>query len=155
MEGEADVQSVSELFQKSSSTWLSEFLFMAEDVPQLQKEQAASKQDPKKLIGASYECIKKILELDTQSTIIDMNMMESINNAAILKYRDVESYVDSIEKDAAVVHDSQLQLAQAGGKLSVLECRVAKLERLVNELDEWSSELEVKVRRRRRSSSHH
>ncbi|VEU23380.1 DEKNAAC104476 [Brettanomyces naardenensis] len=63
----------------------------------------SSNQDPKLLIKASYECIKKILDLDTQSTIADINLLETINNSSTLKYRDVESYVNTILEDSETV----------------------------------------------------
>ncbi|GME84288.1 unnamed protein product [Ambrosiozyma monospora] len=59
-----------------------------------------ARQDPKKLIKASFECIKKIMELDTQSTIADLTLLETINSSSILKFKDIETYIDALLKDS-------------------------------------------------------
>ncbi|ODV86481.1 hypothetical protein CANARDRAFT_190362, partial [[Candida] arabinofermentans NRRL YB-2248] len=101
-------------------------------------------QDPKKLIRASYECVKKIIELDTMSTIADFNLLESINNSSTLKYKELDTYMDKMVTNSGKIQDINVILKQKESQLKILEDRVEKLNILASQLDEWSSELEVK-----------
>ncbi|GMG39199.1 unnamed protein product [Ambrosiozyma monospora] len=104
-----------------------------------------ARQDPKKLIKASFECIKKIMELDTQSTIADLTLLETINSSSILKFKDIETLY--------LVNNSDNQLKDSEFKLKLIEERVSKLVILSDQLDEWSRELEVKSMKYTRSPS--
>lgn len=61
---------------------------------------------PRKAIGESYECLKKIVDLDTKSTTTALGVPEAANNAAILKYRDLEGYIDELVENCDSVRQS-------------------------------------------------
>ncbi|KAG7880977.1 hypothetical protein KL905_002157 [Ogataea polymorpha] len=107
----------------------------------------ASSNDLRQLIRNSYECMRKILELDTQSTLTNFNVMETLNNSTILRYRELEPYLDSLESETSKIRALDQELAKNKPKLQQLEERTKKLALLVEQMDEWSAELEVKSRR--------
>ncbi|KAG7829164.1 hypothetical protein KL920_002957 [Ogataea angusta] len=107
----------------------------------------ASSNDLRQLIRNSYECMRKILELDTQSTLTNFNVMETLNNSTILRYRELEPYLDSLESETSQIQALDQELAKTKPELEQLEERTRKLALLVEQMDEWSAELEVKSRR--------
>ncbi|KAG7798075.1 hypothetical protein KL929_002040 [Ogataea haglerorum] len=106
----------------------------------------ASSNDLRQLIRNSYECMRKIMELDTQSTLTNFNVMETLNNSAILRYRELEPYLDSLESETSKIRTLDQELAKNQPRLEQLEERTKKLAMLVEQMDEWSAELEVKSR---------
>ncbi|KAH3662452.1 hypothetical protein OGAPHI_005704 [Ogataea philodendri] len=106
----------------------------------------SSSNDSRTLIRTSYECLRRILEIDTQSTLAQLNLMESLNNSAILKYKEIETYLDGLETDTAHISALDRELHRSKPQLDTLEARVQKLAVLVDQIDEWSAELEVKSR---------
>ncbi|CDK24835.1 unnamed protein product [Kuraishia capsulata CBS 1993] len=88
------------------------------------------------LVKESFECERKILELDAQTIVADLNMMEAINTDAVLRYR-------AYEKQLNALSDSGSKIRQHND----IEVSVDKLQVLSEEIDEWSAELEVKARR--------
>lgn len=124
---------------------------LRQNVPQesikIKKETSKLEKDPKALVKASYECVQKILELDTQNTVCELNGMETINNGALLKYRDVVSYCSTLKKDSDAIKEIDRQLKDKEPLLENIEQKIEKLYNLVSQLDEWSSELELKSRK--------
>lgn len=113
----------------------------------------SARQDPRVLIQVSYECLKKILELDAQSTSSDLNLIESLNTSIALRYKDLQPYLEDLTDNSIKIKESDLNLKKKIEDLNLLEKRVLNLKKLSVQLDEWSNELEVKTRRSRTYSS--
>ncbi|OWB63706.1 hypothetical protein B5S29_g4708 [[Candida] boidinii] len=108
----------------------------------------SARQDPRVLIQVSYECLKKILELDAQSTSSDLNLIESLNTSIALRYKDLQPYFEDLTDNSIKIKESDLNLKKKIENLNLLEKRIMILKNLSIQLDEWSIELEVKTRRR-------
>ncbi|ODV93457.1 hypothetical protein PACTADRAFT_52042, partial [Pachysolen tannophilus NRRL Y-2460] len=54
---------------------------------------------PQVLISESFESIKKIIELDIDSSLVDLSSLENLNNTASLKYKSFEKTFNEIDED--------------------------------------------------------
>ncbi|VUG17610.1 DEBR0S2_11672g1_1 [Brettanomyces bruxellensis] len=104
---------------------------------------------PRKATVESCECLKKIVDLDTKSTTTALGVPEAVNNSAILKYRDLEGYINELEENCESVEQSDMQILKTNVQLDTLEKRVGNLEALTDQLDKWSSQLEKTTRKYR------
>ena len=95
---------------------------------------------PLKDIKVAYECVRQMLTLDTEVVVNELDLMTEVNEAAITRFRDLASYSDDLHAGSAVVWDGLAQLDE-------LERKVDALHVTVQELDEWSRELAVKLQR--------
>ncbi|KAG0682455.1 hypothetical protein C6P40_001491 [Pichia californica] len=111
------------------------------------KEKANLKDDPQTSIKVAYECVKKILELDTENVVSDLNVMESINNVSILRFRDLELYCADMKANSEIVKQSEDKLKKSIPMLAEIERKIDELHSIVVEMNEWSKELEVKSKR--------
>lgn len=111
------------------------------------KEEDRTKQ-PLRDTKIAYECISKIIELDTENVVSELSMLESVNNSSILKFRDLGMYSQDVLANTVTVHDGDEQLRSTLPDISKLGSRVDTLHRIALELDEWSHELQVKLESR-------
>lgn len=115
--------------------------------PGWKKEKPSLKDDPQTSIRIAYECVKKILELDTDNVVSDLNIMESVNNVSILRFRDLELYCSDMKANSEIIRKSEESLKKTLPMLNEIEKNVDNLYSLVTEMNEWSKELEVKSKR--------
>lgn len=111
------------------------------------KETPNLKDDPQTSIKVAYECMKRILELDTENIVSDLNVMESINNVSILRFRDLESYCSEMKANSEIIRKCDEQLKKTVPMLDDIEKSIDNLYDIVTEMNEWSKELEVKSKR--------
>ena len=98
-------------------------------------------------IQVAQECVRRIVELDTENAVGELNIMESTNNVALLKFRDVAHYTGELHKNSSLVLEQEALCDRRGvAALQQAERRVAQLERVAHELDEWSRELLLKIK---------
>jgi hypothetical protein len=114
---------------------------------ELRKESRNAQNDPKKAIRTVYECIRKILEIDTENVVSDLNVMESVNNVAILRFRDLGSYINELHEDSKLVQEAENSIAETLPALLAMEKQVDAMHSVAVDLNEWSQEVEVKLQR--------
>lgn len=112
--------------------------------PEWKKERPSLKDDPQTSIKVAYECVKRILELDTENVVSDLNVMESVNNVSILRFRDLELYCSEMKANSEIIKKADEELKKTVPTLDNIECKIDSLYSIVMEMNEWSKELEVK-----------
>lgn len=95
---------------------------------------------PLKDVKIAYECVRQMLTLDTELVVNELDVMTAVNNAAITRFRDLASYSDDLHAGSVVDWNGLAELEE-------LETKVDRMHVTVQELDEWSRELEVKLQR--------
>lgn len=108
------------------------------------KEKPSLKDDPRTSIKVAYECVKRILELDTENVVSDLNVMESVNNVSILRFRDLELYCSEMKANSEIIRKADEELKKTVSMLDKIESKIDSLYSIVLEMNEWSKELEVK-----------
>lgn len=108
------------------------------------KEKPSLKDDPRTSIKVAYECVKRILELDTENVVSDLNVMESVNNVSILRFRDLELYCSEMKGNSEIIRKADEELKKTVPMLDKIESKIDSLYSIVLEMNEWSKELEVK-----------
>lgn len=108
------------------------------------KERPSLRDDPQTSIKVAYECVKKILELDTENVVSDLNVMESVNNVSILRFRDLELYCSEMKANSEIIKKADEELKKTVPMLDKIERKIDSLHSIVLEMNEWSKELEVK-----------
>lgn len=108
------------------------------------KEKPSLKDDPRTSIKVAYECVKRILELDTENVVSDLNVMESVNNVSILRFRDLELYCSEMKANSEIIRKADEELKKTVPMLDKIESKIDSLYSIVLEMNEWSKELEVK-----------
>lgn len=109
------------------------------------KEQTQPNEDPRRAIKVAYECTRKIIELDTENVVSELNVIESVNNVAILKFRDLSSYCKDIETNSEDIKKGDKIFKENEELLKKSEDQIDKLYMLSLQIDEWSHELELKL----------
>lgn len=117
------------------------------------KEKPNIREDHKNNIKIIYECMKKILELDTENVVSNLNIMESVNNVLILNFRDLELYCSEMKENSETIKTIENEILKTVPKLEEIESRIDQLLAVSQEMDEWSAELEVKTYNCRNSYS--
>lgn len=98
-------------------------------------------------IHESFESLKKIVELDIDSSLTDLTLLEKLNNELTLNYRNYQDSLTQFEENTKETELEFDQVRDMGDKLDLLESQVDKLSQLANEIDEWSREVQIKVKR--------
>ena len=96
-------------------------------------------------IKVVYECIRQMLSLDTDLVIEELDIMKEVNDAIITRYRDLNSYSEEMYQYSNEYNNKNLSLDT--NTLQLIENRVDKLLLTVEEMEEWSHEMEVKFNR--------
>ncbi|ODQ81699.1 hypothetical protein BABINDRAFT_6363 [Babjeviella inositovora NRRL Y-12698] len=103
--------------------------------------------DTRKLIRDSVNSLKRVVETDTEISLIDIKLMENLNRKQSLKYIELKERYVALDKDSEAIEHLNAEIAEYAIKLDALEAYTDTLEVLANELNEWSQELEVKLKR--------
>lgn len=97
-------------------------------------------------IRIAYECIRRILELDTQDVAREISLMEEINNNATPKFRDLESYASEMKIESDVIREFEVQLAKDNSIIYKIENSLSEIENLLMDMDNWTQDLDMKFK---------
>lgn len=101
----------------------------------------------KKAVVQAIEAAHYVVENDTDVAVGQVEVLERITHNAAAQYAD---FTNDLRPHVATVtefNETKLQMKTAENHLDVLESSINNLEALVDELDQWSTELQVKVER--------
>ncbi|ODV62083.1 uncharacterized protein ASCRUDRAFT_33085 [Ascoidea rubescens DSM 1968] len=112
-----------------------------------------TKDSSQELIKDSITNITRIIENDTDISLIDLNLIQQLNTQKTLNLMKLERKLDLILNESKQITQINEDLTNTLTKLNVLENQVNHLERIAKEMDEWSKELQVKSRRIRKQNS--
>ncbi|KAK6461104.1 biogenesis of lysosome-related organelles complex-1, subunit 2 [Scheffersomyces coipomensis] len=99
-----------------------------------------------KLINHGLKSTSKLIESDTEVAVIDLNLLENLNTNQSLNYIKLEKNLGTIEKSSKRLESLEKEFAAYSGILNEIEKKVCKIETITKELDQWSKELESKVK---------
>lgn len=102
--------------------------------------------DTAKLIRHALSQSLKMVDSDTEVTTIDINLLTNLNTNQSLNYIKLVQHLDSMEEDTAklLVMDEEMRLLMKD--LDHIEKQVDALCEVTGELDQWSKEVERKLR---------
>ncbi|PRT56390.1 hypothetical protein B9G98_04010 [Wickerhamiella sorbophila] len=109
---------------------------------------------PKKKLVQAIEAAHYVVENETDIAVGQIELLERLTHNAIGQCSD---FAEDIRPAVAVVGGyaaAKEQMIEAETHLDTLESTIASLEHLVEELDQWSTELQVKIDRLQDSTRH-
>ena len=111
------------------------------------------KDSSQELIKESIANLTKIIENDTDISLIDLNLIQQLNTQKTLNLMKVETKLDQILNESKQITQINEELVGTLDKLNTLEGQINSLEQIAKEMDEWSKELQVKARRIRKKNT--
>ncbi|KAI3402354.2 hypothetical protein KGF56_004762 [Candida oxycetoniae] len=99
--------------------------------------------DTPKLINQSLNILSRLVESDTNVSIIDLNLLENLNTNQSLNYSKLENDLNSLEQSGNQLVSLKEEFDSHSKALVQIEEKIAKLERIMTELDSWLNELET------------
>lgn len=100
--------------------------------------------DTSRLIRHALNQSLKMVETDTEVSIIDVNLLGNLNTNQSLNYIKLEQYLNSMELDSKKVLVMEEELLLLVKDLDHIEKQVDALCEVTGELDLWSKEVEQK-----------
>lgn len=91
--------------------------------------------------------LETVIQLDTEATIGDLDLLVRINKHAAERYKSMADAAKGLDTDAQYLKTKYAEVNKYIKQVDDLDERVGDLEAIVRELEEWTGELEVKVRR--------
>ena len=83
----------------------------------------------------------------TDVTIAELQKLESHNRAAIARYSDMNQAAEGLVADQGFLKDNQDEIRRYIGQVDDVLNEVSRLELRVREMDDWTTELEIMVKR--------
>lgn len=96
---------------------------------------------------SAIESLTEVLTGNSDKTASDIRHLESLNRASAAKYASMNSAAEGLNADADFLQDTNREIKKYVDQVDLVSNEVARLEALVAEMDEWSAELAVKVKR--------
>ncbi|KAI5901993.1 hypothetical protein K4G60_g1132 [Candida parapsilosis] len=124
--------------------------------------------DTPKLVEHALTTLSKVIESDTNISTIDLNLLENLNTNQSLNYIKLENNLNDLEangkhlkllsmleseryanmmKEILLTLASEEEFDQHANLLVDIEKKVMRLEEIVNELNSWSKELEMDLKK--------
>ncbi|AOA61772.1 Hypothetical protein PP7435_CHR1-1365 [Komagataella phaffii CBS 7435] len=97
------------------------------------------------LVRESFECAKKVLELDSDEVIKKMSTVEKSNISLIVDYNKVYEKLQDVESSANNLKELNSQIELLNKNLLAAENSVTNLEELIQEVNGWSLAIEKAV----------
>lgn len=100
-----------------------------------------------KIIHHGLNLASKVIESDTQVSTVDLNLLENLNTNQSLNYIKLEQNLITLEKNAKKYESLTNEFKSYQMQLESIETQVEKVSLITKELDNWSIELEEKVKK--------
>ncbi|KAH0614678.1 uncharacterized protein H6S33_000314 [Morchella sextelata] len=91
--------------------------------------------------------LENVIRADTEATIGDLDLLNRINLHAKERYQAMANAAEGLQTDSEYLTQKYADIEKYKNQVDVLDERVGDLEAVVKELEEWTGELEIKVRR--------
>ncbi|KAF8420141.1 biogenesis of lysosome-related organelles complex-1 subunit 2-domain-containing protein [Tirmania nivea] len=99
-------------------------------------------------IPALLRTLQTTLQSDTLTTLSDLDLLQRVNTHAAAQYKAMaDAAQGGLGGDLGYLQQKYGDIARYAAQVDGITAKVDELERVVRELDEWTGELEVKVRR--------
>lgn len=101
-----------------------------------------TKETPK-LIHHALNTASKLIDSDTGISTIDLNLLENLNTNQSLNYLKLEKNLDEAESNIKLLKSLDEEFSGYSQELLQIENKIAVLEDVINEMNDWSRELEA------------
>ncbi|KAK6345510.1 hypothetical protein TWF718_007424 [Orbilia javanica] len=91
--------------------------------------------------------LENLIEADSSAILGDLDLLFKINEAARERYKAMTEAAVGLETDSEYLRGRYAELKKYKKQVDDIDERVGDLEKLVKELDQWCSELEVKIKK--------
>ncbi|RPB05555.1 hypothetical protein L873DRAFT_806290 [Choiromyces venosus 120613-1] len=91
--------------------------------------------------------LENVIRADTEATVGDLDLLNRINLHATERYKAIADAAVGLETDSEYLGQKYAEIEKYKQQVDNLEERVGDLEAIAKELEEWTGELEIKVRR--------
>ncbi|CCX32098.1 biogenesis of lysosome-related organelles complex-1, subunit 2 [Pyronema domesticum] len=108
---------------------------------------ASAQRDPTNAVNDTLASLENLIRLDTESTVGDLDLLVRVNKHAAERYKAMTDAAEGLETDSEHLKAKYAEVQKYVKQVDELDERVTDLEAIVRELEEWTGELEIKVRR--------
>lgn len=98
-----------------------------------------------KIINLGLNTLSKLIDSDTETTLLDLQLLYNLNTNQALNYIKLSQLLDQLHQNNDKLNYYGQEFGKIGESLANIETKVDKLEAITQELDDWSLELELKV----------
>ncbi|KAG7664703.1 uncharacterized protein J8A68_001800 [[Candida] subhashii] len=98
-----------------------------------------------KLINHSLNLTSKLIESDTNVSIIDLNMLENLNTNQSLNYIKLEQNLNQLELNSNHLKQLKSEFNNHLIELNYIEDKILIIEDLINEINKWSIDLQLQL----------
>lgn len=95
----------------------------------------------------TVKAVEHLVDAQTDYTVAWLDSLEDVNRQQTKKYKLLADSSKGLENDRVYLEGLNNETARYAEQLKQVDGHLDTLEKLVGEVDEWSKELEVKVRR--------
>lgn len=101
----------------------------------------------------TVKAAENLIDAQTDYTVTWLDSLETVNRQQTGKYKQLAESTKGLENDREYLEGLNNENARYVDQLKQVRGHLDTLEKLVGEVDEWSKELEVKVRRMNQDKS--
>jgi ubiquinone biosynthesis protein UbiJ len=98
-------------------------------------------------VRSAVSSLQDLLTSQSETTVRNLQRLESKNLTAIDRYKEMNTAAEGLAADGDFLRTNNEEIARYIGQVDDVSNGIERLERLVQEMNEWSKELAVKVKR--------
>lgn len=95
----------------------------------------------------AVESLEGLLNAQSDKTLSDLDRLEQSNRMAIERISTMNQAAGGLATDSEFLKENNLDILKYVKQVDVISDDILRLERFVKEMDEWSRELAIKVKR--------
>ncbi|KAF8539915.1 biogenesis of lysosome-related organelles complex-1, subunit 2 [Trichophaea hybrida] len=107
----------------------------------------AAQRSPTSAVNDTLATLESLIRLDTEATVGDLDLLVRVNKHAAERYKAMADAAEGLETDSEHLRVKYAEVTKYVKQVDELDERVSDLEAIVKELEEWTGELEIKLRR--------
>lgn len=98
-------------------------------------------------VKTAVESLEGLLNAQSDKTLSDLDRLEQSNRMAIERISTMNQAAGGLATDSEFLKENNLDILKYVKQVDVISDDILRLERFVKEMDEWSRELAIKVKR--------
>lgn len=98
-------------------------------------------------IKSAVDSLQDLLDSQTDTTIQGLVALEEENKVVFQHYASLNEAAEGLKADGVFLQDTRSEITKYVEQLNDVANEVERLEVLVKEMDEWSKELSIKIKR--------
>ncbi|KAA8910330.1 hypothetical protein TRICI_004128 [Trichomonascus ciferrii] len=97
--------------------------------------------------GRAFKAFERLVEADTECTVAGLEMSERVNLNTANKYMNYNDAATGLDIDAEYLKKTHNSIRRYCKQVDDIVLHIDQLEKITQQVDEWSKELDVKSRR--------